>query len=221
MMKKAIIVMTKIPIAGTVKTRLSPRLSAEHAATLAACFLRDTVSRAKSLKNDLIIAYSPAGKPDVLQAILPEQKTFVEQKGANLGARMFHAFEFAFAGKSDSVVMIGTDSPTLPAEYITQAFKKLSESDAVLGRTADGGFYLIGLRILRKEIFENIEWSSPRTFEQTALNIEMLNLKLSLLPDWYDIDTPDDLKKLKKDLTKNPDVAPVTFEFMKNLSEQA
>jgi len=216
-MRKAIIVMTKIPIAGTVKTRLSPPLSVEQSATLAECFLRDTVCKAKSLENNLIIAYSPIKKLSVLQRILPEQKTFIKQKGANLGARMFHAFEFAFARNLDSVVMIGTDSPTLPAEFVRRAFENLFESDAVLGRTTDGGFYLIGLRILKKEIFESVEWSSPKTFEQTARNIETAELKLSLTPDWYDVDTPDDLKRLKMDLAKNPDIAPTTFEFMKKL----
>jgi len=142
---------------------------------------------------------------------------FTEQKGANLGDKMFHAFEFAFSRNSDAVVMIGTDSPTFPAQFITQAFEMLLETDAVLGKTADGGFYLIGLRKLKKEIFETIEWSSPKTFEQTARNIENLNLKLSFLPNWYDVDTPDDLKRLIKDLSKNPSIAPKTFEFLESL----
>ena len=216
-MSRAIIIMTKVPVAGKVKTRLSPQFPAEQSAMLAECFLRDTVCKAKSLENNLIIAYSPVGKLNVLQEILPEQKTFIEQKGANLGARMFHAFEFAFAQNLNSVVMIGTDSPTLPEKFIAQAFENLSESEAVLGKTTDGGFYLIGLRKVIKEIFEAVEWSSPKTFEQTARNIENLNLKLSLLPNWYDVDTPDDLKRLKKDLSKNPSIAPKTFEFLENL----
>ena len=216
-MKKVIIIMAKVPIAGTVKTRLQPFLSAEQSATLAECFLRDAVSKAKSLSNELIIAYTPVEKRDVLLAILPNEQIFIEQKGANLGGKMFHAFEFAFSQNSDAVVMIGTDSPTFPAQFITQAFEMLLETDAVLGKTADGGFYLIGLRKLKKEIFETIEWSSPKTFEQTARNIENLNLKLSFLPNWYDVDTPDDLKRLIKDLSKNPSIAPKTFEFLESL----
>jgi len=216
-MKKVIIIMAKVPTAGAVKTRLYPFLSAEQSATLAECFLRDTVSKAESLPNELIIAYTPVEKLDVLRAILSKEQIFIEQKGANLGDKMFHAFEFAFSQNPDAVVMIGTDSPTFPAQFITQAFEMLSEADAVLGETADGGFYLIGLRKLKKEIFETVEWSSPETFEQTARNIENLNLKLSLLPNWYDVDTPDDLKRLKKDLSKNPSIAPKTFEFLESL----
>ncbi len=209
--------MAKVPIAGTVKTRLHPLLSVEQSATLAECLLRDTVNKAKFLSDELIIAYTPVEKLDVLLAILSNEQIFTEQKGANLGDKMFHAFEFAFSRNSDAVVMIGTDSPTFPAQFITQAFEMLPETDAVLGETADGGFYLLGLRKLKKEIFETVEWSSPKTFEQTARNIENLDLKLSLLPNWYDVDTPDDLKRLKKDLSKNPSIAPKTFEFLKSL----
>ncbi len=216
-MKKVIIIMAKVPIAGTVKTRLHPLLSVEQSATLAECLLRDTVNKAKFLSNELIIAYTPVEKLDVLLAILSNEQIFTEQKGANLGDKMFHAFEFAFSRNSDAVVMIGTDSPTFPAQFITQAFEMLPETDAVLGETADGGFYLFGLRKLKKEIFETVEWSSPKTFEQTARNIENLDLKLSLLPNWYDVDTPDDLKRLKKDLSKNPSIAPKTFEFLESL----
>jgi len=216
-MKKVIIIMAKVPIAGTVKTRLQPFFSAEQSAMLAECFLRDTVNKAKFLSNELIIAYTPIEKLDVLLAILSNEQIFIEQIGASLGDKMFHAFEFAFSQYSDAVVMIGTDSPTFPTQFITQAFEMLSESDAVLGETTDGGFYLIGLRKLKKGIFETVEWSSPKTFEQTRRNAENLGLKLSLLPNWYDVDTPDDLKRLKKDLSKNPSIAPKTFEFLENL----
>jgi len=216
-MNKTVIIMTKVPIAGTVKTRLQPYLSAEQCAALAECFLRDTVKKVNSLKNKLIVAYSPIENRDILLEILPREKIFIEQKGATLGERMFHAFEFAFKRNSDSVVMIGTDSPTFPAEFISQAFNNLSETDAVLGATIDGGFYLIGLRSLKKELFENVEWSSPQTFEQTARNIKNANLNLSLLPVWYDVDTPEDLKRLKNDLAENSSIAPQTFEFMQKL----
>lgn len=207
--------MTKVPIAGTVKTRLQPFLTAQQCAALAECFLRDTVNKVNSLKIKLIIAYSPVEKRDVLLEILPNEQNFIDQKGANLGEKMFHAFEFAFSDNADSVVLIGTDSPTFPKDFIVQAFENLSKTDAVLGATRDGGFYLIGLRLLKKELFENVEWSSPQTFEQTVRNIENANLTLSLLPLWYDIDTPEDLAKLRRELTGNPKAAIETFEFLR------
>lgn len=209
--------MTKVPIAGNVKTRLQPSLTVEESACLAECFLHDTLSKISSLKVKLLIAYSPAEKRDVLEAILTKEQTLIEQKAGNLGDKIFHAFEFAFSTNSDAVVVIGTDSPTFPGEFINQAFERLEESDAVLGATSDGGFYLIGLRKSNKRIFENVEWSSPRTFEQTRRNIESLNLSLSEIPVWYDVDLPEDLAKLKKELTENPQIAPRTQEFVSRL----
>ena len=209
--------MTKVPVAGNVKTRLEPFLSAEQCAKLSTCFLLDAISKIESLRIPLITAYTPIQNRAILLKILPAKQAIIEQTGETLGEKMFNAFQFAFARNLDSVVMIGTDSPTLPGEFIARAFEVLLKDEAVLGKTTDGGFYLIGLRILHKQIFENVEWSSPKTFEQTARNIEKLGLKLALLPDWYDVDTPDDLKTLTEDLAKNPYVAPKTFDFVKNL----
>lgn len=210
-----IIIMAKVPTAGNVKTRLEPFLTPEQCAELAKYFLLDTVSKAESTQNQLIIAYSPSEKRDALQKILGRKQIFVEQKGKHLGEKMFHALNFAFSQNSDAVVMIGTDSPTFPPEFIERAFENLKKTDAVLGETEDGGFYLIGLRALRKEIFENVEWSSPETFHQTARNIKNLGLKLSLLPTWFDVDLPADLERLRKDLTENPNIAPRTSELLK------
>ncbi len=212
------IIMAKVPTAGTVKTRLEPFLSPKQCAELAECFLLDTVSKAESLQNQLIIAYAPIEKRAVLLKILLTQKTLIEQKGANLGDRMFHAFQFAFSQNSDAVVMIGTDSPTFPPEFIERAFKNLKKTDAVLGKTEDGGFYLIGLRTVRKEIFENVEWSSPKTFRQTVRNIKNLGLKLSLLPTWFDVDLPADLERLRKDLAETSIIAPQTFDWLEKNS---
>jgi len=214
-MKKTIVIMTKVPQAGKVKTRLQPYLTARQSAEISVCFLQDTEAKAKTVAQNLIIAFSPIEMKNLLIDILQTEPILVEQKGENLGERMFHAFEFAFLHDSDAVVMIGTDSPTVPAEFIKRAFAFLeTKADAVLGKTKDGGFYLIGLRKLERAIFKNVEWSSPKTFEQTRHNIENLNLSLSEISNWYDVDTPEDLKRLKKELMGNPQLAPKTAEFL-------
>jgi len=218
-MKNAVIIMTKVPAAGNVKTRLQPTLSAEQCAALAVCFLRDAVGKVNSSETPLIVAFSPPTERKALLKILPDESNLIEQTGSTLGEKMFNAFQSAFSQNFDLIVMIGTDSPTLPPEFITQAFELLSESDAVLGAATDGGFYLIGLRVIYKEIFEAVEWSSPQTFEQTKSNIEKLNLKLSFLPEWFGVDTPDDFERLRNDLTNDSNIAPHTFSFVKNFYE--
>lgn len=216
-MKHSIIIMAKIPRAGNVKTRLQPFLSPEQCAEISEAFLADAMGKTQNAADELIIAFSPPSERDYFTKF--ENKfRFVEQKGANLGEKMLNAFQFAFLNNPDAVVMIGTDSPTFPPEFVRQAFVYLKNTDAVLGKTEDGGFYLIGLRVLQKEIFENVEWSSAQTFEQTAQNIKNLGLKFSLLPVWYDVDFPEDLARLEKDLMENSTIAPISFKWLKNLN---
>jgi rSAM/selenodomain-associated transferase 1 len=221
-MKRTIIIMTKVPQAGEVKTRLQPFLTARQSAEISVCFLQDAEQKAKSVIQNLVIAFSPFEKKNLLVDILQSNPILIEQTGENLGERMLHAFEFAFSQNSDAVVMIGTDSPTFPAEFIGQAFMFLEmKADVVLGKTVDGGFYLIGLRKAEKEIFQNVEWSSPKTFRQTKRNIENMNLVLKEIPVWYDVDVPKDLERLKKELTTNPRIAPKTTEFLESLTISA
>ena len=217
-MKRAVIIMTKVPTVGNVKTRLQPHLSPEQCAALAEAFLLDTFSKAKKVCENVILSYSPPEEINALRKLLPSQSIFIEQTGSNLGERMFNAFKFAFEQNSDSIVIIGTDSPTFPADFIEQAFEFLElETKIVLGKTEDGGFYLIGSRILRKEIFENVAWSSPETFEQVFENIHKLKLHLREVPGWYDVDTKEDLENLREELLCNENArrrAPKTFELI-------
>jgi hypothetical protein len=215
-MKRAIIIMAKVPAAGEVKTRMQPFLTPTQSAELAFCLLQDTISKAESLKNQLIIAYSPMERRDFFNGFSQHNLTLVPQYGQDLGERMFHTFEFAFEQNLDSAVMIGTDSPTFPPELITQAFEHLENSaDIVLAPTEDGGFYLIGLKTLKKEIFENVQWSSPETFSQTKENIARQNLSLREIQAWYDVDTIEDLRRLKQDEYLRQ-FAPKTHNWLKS-----
>jgi rSAM/selenodomain-associated transferase 1 len=218
-MKRAIIIMAKVPLAGNVKTRLEKVISPENCAKLAEAFLKDAVNKAKAVCEDVFVAFFPPNEAGKLRETVPDGQIF-EQTGKDLGERMFHAFEFVFSGEADAVVMIGTDSPTFPFDYIEQAFEFLeTNSEIVLGKTDDGGFYLIGLRGLRKEIFENVVWSSPKTFEQVFENVRKLQLHLRETPGWYDIDEAPDLIQLKKELFQNANAkrrAPNTFEWLKS-----
>lgn len=218
-MKRALIIMAKAPLAGTVKTRLQPVFSAEQCAGLAACFLTDTINKSNSLENQkLIIAYSPAGEKKYFNKFAHPKTSFVEQKGNNLGEKMSSAFEFAFGQKAGAAVMIGTDSPTFPVDFIEQAFEFLeTNSDAVLGKTEDGGFYLIGLRRLDERIFEGVQWSSAKTFGQVRENIMKLNWHLREVPSWYDVDEPSDVKQLKQEFLHNRNaqkLAPLTSKWL-------
>jgi len=219
--RAAIIVMCKAPVAGTVKTRLVPFLSAEKAAEFAACLAQDSIGKARELCENVIVAFS--GEMFLLENILPVNLIWLEQRGVDLGERMHNALEFARSKQFSPLVVIGTDSPTLPPAFIPATFEILRENqaEAVLGESEDGGYYLVGLLEANAEIFRNVEWSSPRTFEQTRRNIEQLNLRLKVLPVWFDVDTPADLRRLHNDFesdSNNQILAPATAFWIKENS---
>lgn len=218
-MKRTIIIMTKVPRAGNVKTRLQPFLTEEQCRALAEAFLSDAINKTENVCDDLIIAFAPAGERNFFNQFAVENLTLIEQSGADLGEKMSNAFEFAFSANSDAnALIIGTDSPTFPAAFIEQTFAALeSGADVVLGKSADGGFYLIGLNKNSPRLFASVEWSSPKVFEQITRNIETLNLNLRLLPEWFDIDAPEDLRRLRAEITgdeRMQTAAPQTFRWL-------
>ncbi len=209
--------MVKAPIAGTVKTRLRPFLSADETAKLAACFAQDAVNKAQSLTENVIISYTPREGRKILAKILPETLIWHEQYGADLGERMHYAVEFGFRQGFSPLIVIGTDSPNLPLHFFELAEKHIQteENDIVLIPTEDGGFCLIALKKPDFELFGGVEWSSAQTFEQTVQNINQLKLRLKTLDLWYDVDFPEDLSRLNQDLWKNPAIAPHTAQWLK------
>ena len=114
-------------------------------------------------------------------------------------ADVFHAsaFDELLGGEGETAVIIGSDSPDLPVQYIKRAFLKLKHKDVVLGPAADGGYYLVGLRKPAPAIFEDIEWGGPVVLSRTIERIQSQDLTLSLLPLWYDVDTPASLQLLR------------------------
>lgn len=224
-MNRIIIIMAKVPRAGNVKTRLQPFLSPGQCRDLAEAFLFDALEKTQILCDELIIAFAPASEKDYFDDLPNRNLTLVEQRGADLGVKMSNAFEFAFRRDSDAnVVLIGTDSPTFAPEFIEGAFEFLeSEAEMVLGESADGGFYLIGLRANAPTLFDRIEWSSALVYGQMTRNVERLKINLQTIPAWYDVDTPNDLRRLRDELLKNEKVqkiAPHTFQWLNQNTER-
>jgi hypothetical protein len=219
MPRPAVILMIKAPLAGLVKTRLTPPLSAEEAASLAACFARDAARCASRACDVVVIAYAPASGRATLEPLLTGGLRWIEQRGADLGGRLERASNEVFGMGFGPVVIVGADSPTLPPSYIRSATDALSTSraDASLGPTDDGGYYLVGLRRPAPGLFRGVDWSTPRAYAQTAGNAARLGLRLLELPPWYDVDTPEDLARLRAQLLADADArrrAPATCEWL-------
>jgi rSAM/selenodomain-associated transferase 1 len=217
----AVIIMAKGPRAGEAKTRLAPLLSAEESAALAGCLFADVAACARKIAPEVIVAYAPAGGRELLEPLLPPGAAawWLEQRGADLGERLSFVLERAWAAGFGPLVVLGSDSPTLPPEYVAEAFGALAtgDHDIVLGPTDDGGYYLVGLRAPAPRLFERIEWSTPRAYQQTADNAARLKLRLRELPRWYDVDTPSDLLRLRAELVRDGEArnrAPATHAWL-------
>lgn len=187
-------VFAKWPEPGRVKTRLE--LEPSRAMQIAEAFLRDTLDRCTLLANvRKVVVFAPAERQPQFQAILPQDWVLEPQAQGDLGARLEAFFTHRLLG-DNRVVALGTDSPTLPLEYVTQAFDLLGESDVVVGPACDGGYYLIGIRGTLPPLFTGIEWSSSRVLEQTIAALADPHWRVRLLPPWYDVDTPADWQLL-------------------------
>jgi rSAM/selenodomain-associated transferase 1 len=220
-MRPVCIVMVKAPRAGAVKTRLTPPLSGAQAAALAACFAQDTAAAVRRVVPEVIVAYDPPDGRGQLQDLLADDKLlWLEQRGDGLGERLTAAAARAAALGRGPVVIVGTDSPTMPPTFVERAFASLSsgESDVALGPTEDGGYYLVGLREPFGGLFRNVEWSTPRAYAQTAENVARAGLRLLELPRWYDVDTPADLLRLRDEMLTDEAArgrAPATREWLR------
>jgi glycosyltransferase A (GT-A) superfamily protein (DUF2064 family) len=98
---------------------------------------------------------------------------------------------------ADKVVLVGTDSPTLPLPLIAQAFRELDAANVVLGPAADGGYYLVGCKGTVPPMFDGVAWGTASVLRDTVGRLNDPDWKLALLPPWYDVDTPADWDLLR------------------------
>lgn len=192
-------IFVKQPVAGQVKTRLAEHIGAEQAAALYAAFIADVTDRFRSCGARRVLGYAPdtASAAAYFRSVSRGDYELWPQPSGPLGERMAAYFEWAFGSAAERVVLLGSDSPTLPRQIVEQAFGMLDERDYVLGPATDGGYYLIGLRVRPRPIFDGIVWSSGTVLEQTLTRIAASGGRLGVLPPWYDVDTPDDLDLLR------------------------
>lgn len=197
-MKKALILFAKTPRPGGVKTRLQPDLSPEQSSVLYRAFVLDLLEATRHLKNtDRIIGCDPSHQDPFFKSLADRYSVrLMDQQGADLGERMRMAFEETHRQGLGPVVIIGTDSPTLPMEFVREAFDLLRNHEIVLGPSHDGGYYLTGCSENIPPIFEKVPWGSDQVLAMTLKRVMDLKLKCALLPFWYDVDTLSDLKLL-------------------------
>lgn len=205
-----LVIFSRHPTPGKVKTRLAAGVGNEAAATFYKECARYVVKQVTSCPNtSCCIMYSDVNEGAAVDAWLRpvhSQLSFAPQaQSASLGDRIFHACSTGLENGHPSVVVIGTDVPSLSPQLITQALSLLVSHDIAFGPATDGGYYLVATKSLPPGLFDSIEWSTDRVLEQNIKNAERLGLSVaptvhgsggggeSGLPVLTDIDTIDDL----------------------------
>jgi len=198
----ALLVVAKKPAPGQTKTRLCPPLTSFQAADLYECFLRDTLDAMRKVHGvQRMIGYLPEDAKDYFHQLAPDM-ALTCQHGKSLGERLDALLTEALSGGSQKAVVMDSDSPTLPVDYLSRAFELLTESDVVLGPTTDGGYYLIGVKQPQPRLLRQVQMSTSHVLSDTLAIAETCGLSVSLLPTWYDVDTIADLHKLEDEIAR-------------------
>ena len=239
--RRALLVMAKQPIAGSAKTRLVPPLTSNSAASLYHCFLLDLLATVRAAAHiepfTPVIAYTPAAARDFFRQLAPDFWLIPQQISARasdrvpaagpqqenhlhhperLGDRLHYVLSAALGRGLRQVVAINSDSPTLPAELLCTAFQRLDDPqvDAVFGPCTDGGYYLIGVKKPPGRLVTEVRMSTPTVLRDTLAIAAEEGMRVDLLPEWYDVDSAQDLERLSAELAAQPDRAPATNRFL-------
>ncbi|MBA2746183.1 MAG: TIGR04282 family arsenosugar biosynthesis glycosyltransferase [Flavisolibacter sp.] len=201
MTKQALLIFSKNPEAGKVKTRLAASIGDEAALSVYRQLLLHTVSITSYLPVDKFVFYSNKMETEDVW----ENNHYFKQMqvGRDLGEKMEKAFASVFQQGYDKTAIIGTDCIELNASIIMNAFVYLDRHDVVIGPAKDGGYYLLAMKKLHPDLFKEISWSTNKVLEQTLAVCNCHNLSAYLLPELSDIDNEEDLKRAKEQLQSN------------------
>ena len=194
-----------------VETRLiQGGVSPETALPLAQAFLEDTLTlgRHTALRADCWLAYDGEA-----ESLPPSTKGVgrIPQQGNDEGERLVHIFREGFDAGFRSVCVIGSHLPNLPVAFIQEAFGRLAfGTEAVFGPTEAGGCYLVGLREMHPQLFTGIPWGTDGVLQHLLIRAERFSRKTALLPTAYNLNTLQDVQRLKRDLRRGVAHAPVT-----------
>lgn len=209
----ALVIFARAPEPGRVKTRLEGLLDPAEAAELHAAMVEDVARRAwEAAAGHASVSLAWSERRDPLPMELPSGLPLELQPGGDLGERMALTIQEKLRGGARAVAILGSDAPTLPADHIVSALKALDKADVVLGPARDGGYYLIGMSHLHLGLFRNLEWGSSEVLAVTRKRIQKAGLRCVETGEWWDVDTPEDVARLWKELlrlkARHPDQLP-------------
>jgi glycosyltransferase A (GT-A) superfamily protein (DUF2064 family) len=154
---------------------------------------------------------------DVLARHVPAPWELVPQKGDDVGARVEHALSLMFERGADYALLSRSDAPSVPTDALAELFADdtlATNRDVLVGPSADGAYYAIGMSRVEPTLLRDIPWSTPAVLETTRLRCRELGLTVRELPKWYGVDEPSDVLALLDEMRTNPERAPRTAQFL-------
>lgn len=218
-----LIVFVKSPEAGSVKSRLAADVGEHKARRLYMHFVEDLLESLDKAGFLLNIFFHPPNHKNILAKWLGRHRRYESQRGDDIGERMKNAFEKSFSDGFEAVILIGGDIPDMTGAIVKEGFAALKSSDAVIGPSLDGGYYLIGFRsgTFVPEVFTGIVWGTDGVMKSTREILENKGLRLSFLPPWRDIDTYEDLTALVERHRNTPFANSRTIRFISSWKRNA
>jgi hypothetical protein len=191
--RNALIIIAKYPEAGLVKTRLNGFMPDDKILELYKYLLEQTIHKLRRIPGiDTYIAFTPEHAKEYFSQF---GTSLIHLSGSDLGLNMSHSFNVIFRKGYQKAALVGADIPDLSASIILHAFDLLSDNDLIYGPAEDGGYYLVGMRKLIKEVFENVPWSSDTTLSNSLEQAGKAGHSVRFTETLRDIDTIEDVKK--------------------------
>ena len=190
MSKNLLIVFTRNPELGKVKTRLAKTVGNATTLKIYIFLLERTRDISVKVSADKAVYYSvKVRENDIWDANIFQKH---QQVGEDLGIRMLHAFKNGFKAGYEKVMIIGSDLYDLTAETIENAFMALENNEVVIGPAEDGGYYLLGMNSLEEKVFKNKDWGTETVRKDTLEDLK--DKKVFLLGELNDVDVFEDIE---------------------------
>jgi rSAM/selenodomain-associated transferase 1 len=195
MHQTAIILYAREPKPGFAKTRLAAAMGNPTAAEVYSCMLEHAIEELKKLPPGISVTLSGATESDAvyLKSLALAFWTLEIQSGNDIGERMKMSFHAALTSGHTRALLIGSDIPDMNEELLLRALTMLDTHDVVMGPAFDGGYYLLGLKKLVPELFEDIPWSTELVFSASRKILVREELSHAILPRRADVDDVEDL----------------------------
>ena len=203
---RALLLFSRLPRLGRVKTRLTPRFTAQEALALHRALLADSIDLLRRCGEatgaSCWLYLSEAGdlEGDLSTHLGPTRVRI--QQGADLGERLLQAFRECLEGGHAKVVVLGSDSPHLPGSYVARAFEELDRGEIVVGPARDGGYYLVGASRTFPSLFAGMPWGTSQVYRETVRRGRREGITITSLPAWDDVDLPESVAHLFHELTR-------------------